>query len=311
MRFWWASQNKNYSVAIPAGTLWTRPRINNVLPRERAALQELEVDDVVFHYGRPYVRAVSRVVATAVDHVRPDGYPRGPRETAAHDAGKLARVELIANDLHLDSSRVAELVRWGSPGPLSRFGVPREAYLTPLEADDAHRLLQALDVELPKQSLPGRPHENWQPGGGTTDAIALGTIRREQTALRNHLLAGRTFSACSICGRDLPADLLVASHILPRSELSEEERADFDSVAMLLCQLGCDALFEHGYLTVKSDGVIAPGPRTPIPTVSLAIKGVAGQACQAWNGRTAPFFSAHRQRSEQLVAGEMERASQR
>ncbi|MBG6109068.1 hypothetical protein IWX88_002739 [Frigoribacterium sp. CG_9.8] len=177
MSYWWASQNKNFRTAIPNGTLWTRPRVNNVLPENRRALQDLAPDDIVFHYGAPFVRAVSRVVSSAIDWPRPSNYPRGPRESEANDAGKLVRVETIAIDLKLHRDRVAELVAWGTPGPLSRLGVPREAYLSPLSDIDADALLQELDVKTPSRSLPGRPHEDWPAGSGLTDAEAIARIR--------------------------------------------------------------------------------------------------------------------------------------
>ena len=51
----------------------------------------------------------------------------------------------------------------------------------------------------------------------------------------------------------LPAELLVAAHIKPRNLCTEIERLDAH-VATLMCVLGCDALFERGYLRVMDSG---------------------------------------------------------
>jgi hypothetical protein len=293
MTYWWASQNKNHRTAIPDGTLWTRPQVNDVLPKHRAALQKLRPDDIVFHYGNKYVRAVSRVLTTAVDYDRPAGYPRGRLETEANDDGKLVRVELVASDLKLHRGRVAELITWGSPGPLTVLGVPREAYLSPLSDVEAEALLQELNVRVPNRSMPGRPHEDWPAGSGTTDAEAIAKIRVEQGELRAYLLDGRAGAACGICARFVPAELLVAGHIVPRAKLDDKQRRQYDAVAMLICLLGCDALFEHGYVVVNSNGRVAPGRSTADSTLSVEVATRAGTASPAWKQTTAAAFEAH------------------
>ncbi|NQW87669.1 MULTISPECIES: hypothetical protein [unclassified Frigoribacterium] len=293
MAFWWASQNKNYRTAIPNGTLWTRPRVNGVLPRERAALQELEVDDIVFHYGNAHVRAVSRVVTAAVDFPRPNDYPRGPRESDENDDGKLVRVEVIADQLKLHRDRFREIITWGTPGPLTRVGMPREAYLTPLLDEDALAILAELDIDAPTRSLPGRPHENWVPGHGATDAEVITSIRKEQGALRSFLLKGRAAAPCAICTLILPTSMLIAGHIVPRAQLSDEQRHDYRSVAMLVCLLGCDALFESGYIVVTEDGHVMPGASANDPVLKAEIQRRVGGTSTAWTSHTAPMFRQH------------------
>lgn len=294
MRFWWASQNKNYRAVIPNGTLWTRPRVDGVLPRNRAALLELAPDDIVFHYGAPYLRAVSRVVTSAIESPRPPSdYPRGPRETDADDDGFLAHVELIAADLKLHRVRVAELITWGTPGPLSRLGVPREAYISSLTDSDAGRLLHELDVNTPARFLPGRPHEDWVPTFGATDRDVLASVRLEQGALRAYLLDGRLNAQCAICARDTPKQMLVAGHIVPRSQLEPAARLQFSSVAMLVCLFGCDALFEHGFLVVDDEGRVSAGRHPLDPVTASEVAKRTGTQSPAWNVHTEATFRAH------------------
>ena len=88
-----------------------------------------------------------------------------------------------------------------------------------------------------------------------TDALTTALRRLEQHQLRGRLLQGEDTGCCRLCGISLPAPLLVASHIKPRNLCSHEERLH-PNIATLMCLLGCDSLYERGYLRVRDDGVI-------------------------------------------------------
>lgn len=64
MAYWWAIQNENHQGAMPAGMLWSRPHIGRRSRKDRTALFEMALDEVAFHYGAPFVRAVCRVAAS-------------------------------------------------------------------------------------------------------------------------------------------------------------------------------------------------------------------------------------------------------
>lgn len=73
--------------------------------------------------------------------------------------------------------------------------------------------------------------------------------RTEQSFLRNRLLNGKDHGRCFLCDEDLPAALLVAAHIKKRARCSDKEKRDYRNVVPM-CLLGCDALFERGYVAV-------------------------------------------------------------
>lgn len=127
-----------------------------------------------------------------------------------------------------------------------------------------------------------------------TDRSGQTQFRREQAYLRSHLLKGRDFAPCDVCGRDLPAPLLVAAHIVPRSQLSDAERLNFGAAAMLACGLGCDALFELGYLVVDGVGVLARGRPTASVALELAVNQLVGSDCPGHDSERASSFSRHR-----------------
>lgn len=120
-----------------------------------------------------------------------------------------------------------------------------------------------------------------------TDVTATVKARREQAYLRRHLLAGATERECALCGRLLPGSFLVAAHIVPRRHLDDAQRLDFASAAMLACALGCDTLFELGYVVVGDDGTLAVG-KSATGALADAVGALGGRQCGAFNGTPRP-----------------------
>ena len=109
-----------------------------------------------------------------------------------------------------------------------------------------------------------------------------------------------TPATCDLCGRILPIDLIVAAHIQLRSKLTDQQRLQFKAVAMLACTLGCDALYEAGYITVNSNGIVTAGKPPLTQALSKAVTGLAGRTCPRHNHLTAAHFAA---RHDSLMTG--------
>lgn len=128
---------------------------------------------------------------------------------------------------------------------------------------------------------------------GPTDAWSSRTIRREQGILRGALGIGTgdgsRLHQCGVCGRRVPERLLVAAHIKPRDLCTESERLDIPAIAMAACTLGCDALFEHGYLSVGESGSVLTRQ-----TAGIDLSAYRGLQASAWNGDRAKYFEWHR-----------------
>jgi hypothetical protein len=152
---------------------------------------------------------------------------------------------------------------------------------------DGKRVVQESDG-----SLLGLPETRWDPE--ETDSEVLGTVRREQAHLRRHLLSGQTEGTCAICGRLLPAQLLIAAHIVPRRLLDHAGRRDFGSAAMLACVLGCDALFEWGYVAVDEAGRIVSARPAETGQLRELVHAVVGRECTAYSTVTNARFAQHR-----------------
>ncbi len=127
-----------------------------------------------------------------------------------------------------------------------------------------------------------------------TDASGSAKRRKEQGLLRKLLLGGKSHAPCSICGRQLPVSLLVIGHIRRRSSCNHVQRLDMNNV-MPVCLLGCDALFENGYLHVDPTGHIRSDYRIPPqPELPSIINDLIDRACAAWSTASAPYFEWHR-----------------
>lgn len=124
------------------------------------------------------------------------------------------------------------------------------------------------------------------------DHPAVINYRVEQVFLRTFLLGGYHTGCCGICGKSLPKELLVAAHIKPRNKCSKAERLDFDNIAMLMCSLGCDSLFEYGFVYVV-DGKILHNPRRELSAnLEDTVKCLVGRSVDKWPG-SASYFQWH------------------
>lgn len=291
MTFWWASQGETFS-AIEEGTLWTCLLANGRALTSRTRIKQLKLGDLVFNYASRSVRALSRVIAEWVPAPRPSSHAGRDGDP---DVGWLVRTEPIATGLSLDWRELKALIGVGSPGPLNANGVPGERYLSVISNEEGERLLNYLGInaKAPMERLTERSRvvEYWE--HGETDAATISRRRLEQAKLREYLLGRRSVADCAVCGRELPAALLVAAHIVRRADSDNDHRKDFAAITMLACSLGCDDLFERGYVVVDDDGVVRAGRPAETQPLESAVGLLTDNVCAAHNERTAANFAAH------------------
>jgi hypothetical protein len=133
---------------------------------------------------------------------------------------------------------------------------------------------------------------------GPTDTWTVRAARREQRWLKSALGIGtgnpHHLHTCGLCGRHVPERLLVAAHIKPRSKCDDAERKAFLDIAMPACILGCDSLFEHGYISVDQHGRILCATSNSLPP-ALSFDLLDGKSAPAWNVRREQYFQWHRE----------------
>ena len=129
---------------------------------------------------------------------------------------------------------------------------------------------------------------------GETEREVTRSQRLEQSYLRRQLLHGAAHAPCALCGRDLPAEFLIAAHIKKRAACTTDERRDIGNIAMLACKFGCDALYEQGYLGVASDGRLITSPRLlEIQSMGRNFDQWRERTCDAHDDGSAIYFDWH------------------
>jgi hypothetical protein len=128
---------------------------------------------------------------------------------------------------------------------------------------------------------------------GAADRRATVLVRAEQQRLRQYLFGLVDVGQCALCNCTLPVGLLVAAHIKARAKCIMRERNDYQYNIFPLCSLGCDALFERGYLVV-ANGAVARGPAKPLsPDLVKRLTVLHGKIVSYYNKGSAVYFRWH------------------
>lgn len=126
--------------------------------------------------------------------------------------------------------------------------------------------------------------------------------RVEQSYLRRILFNGAEHAECWLCSRSLPVSLLIAAHVKPRSECSRRERLDVPNIVFSVCLLGCDALYERGFLGVGRRGRILVSTAQSSRAIKAEFRRFRGRTCKHWEERTG-YFNYHLTRRFQGANG--------
>lgn len=119
--------------------------------------------------------------------------------------------------------------------------------------------------------------------------------RVEQSLLRAHLLQGSKRGICAICHSELPENMLVAAHIKRRTKCNPKEKLDFDAVATLMCKLGCDDLYEKGYIYVEDGKVLSNSKAVTTEPLDDVIFSLVGNEVLNWES-SKKYYEWHREK---------------
>ena len=159
-----------------------------------------------------------------------------------------------------------------------------------LRGDKAEAALQAIYGQTPPISI--QETTRFIDGRESLDAVYQAHIRKEQGYLRWKLLGDASSGKCGICGNDFPVRFLIASHIKKRAECTDQEKADIPSIAMPMCLMGCDALYETGYVTVGNGQVKVSN--TNHAGLTELLRKLDGNPCTYWSADREKYFTWHK-----------------
>lgn len=117
--------------------------------------------------------------------------------------------------------------------------------------------------------------------------------RTEQYILRDYLLKNKKSGSCALCNNDYPISFLATAHIKKRSKCSDDEKKDLN-IVMPACYLGCDKLYEGGYIYVK-DGKIKENTASKEMTedLNIYISKIKDKDCDYYKKETQKYFKHH------------------
>lgn len=126
-----------------------------------------------------------------------------------------------------------------------------------------------------------------------TDSQVTTLRRLEQGYLKKHLFGNKVEGKCSFCGNKYPISLLVAAHIKKRAHCNHQERLDLN-VVMPMCKLGCDEIFEKGYVFVDQGIIKRSSHKSFTSDLMNYVKNLEGANCPSYNTKSAKYFDWHR-----------------
>lgn len=121
--------------------------------------------------------------------------------------------------------------------------------------------------------------------------------RTEQHILKKYIFNGADIGKCAICNQDFPVTFLTTAHIKKRAECTDVEKRDLN-IVMPACNLGCDILYEKGYLIVR-DGTVRENIGTkPISQILRNYVNLQNEKeCMVFDESRARYFIHHEEKN--------------
>jgi len=303
MTYWWVNQGDSFEEARAQGALWA-PLEDKAGQKQPSweTLDQVKKGDIVFHYAKKKILGIS--VVTGVSRIAEIRIrDRGQWQ----NLGREIEVEAQDFDFKIDLEEIPSEMRVGSGSgietPFDSNGKVKQGYLFQVPIRVAEFVFTKLNLVRGQDDQPLEDQVKALLGDFSdgTDMQIKGTFRREQRALRQHLIGHRESGECGICGRSLSSNLLVAAHIKPRNECSEQERID-PLVVMLACVLGCDSLFDKGFIFIDNEGIVKQSDKfSKSPDLVSFISSLEGKTAKAYSAKASKYFAWHEKNAASRV----------
>lgn len=308
VNYWWVNQGKTYEEEVDAGAIWAPFRSTSGGRQHHwDRMDGVQPGDLIIHYARKQIRAVGR--ALTASRAAPALSKGGDWDRWEAD-GREIRVAYTELEVAIPLGEIPkDLRRPNAPGsPFDSRGQVNQGYFfqpseeTALWIFERAGLTASPDDEDVVPVVPRGEEDHYEPViVPGPDGTRIVGYRPEHSQLVDVLKKGRRIVPCALCGRALPAGLLVTAHIKRRADCSDTERVN-PHVVMPACALGCDSLYERGFIVVNDAGRILRGPRgMEAPDLMPTLDAVIGRTVLNFSDRNAKFFAAHRRRHTNLA----------
>ncbi|MDQ1059738.1 hypothetical protein QFZ23_003639 [Arthrobacter globiformis] len=297
-KFWWVNQGRSFARELDMGITWAPLLTEKGRKQHHWERMDLaQPGDVVMHYAEGQIRAISRVLVGS----HPASNPHAGGEWI--QSGRELKLSYDVLDVAVALERLPlELRRShsGNGSPFDRYGSVNLGYFFDLADEIGVWIMDTVGlVAGPEDKLYDLPPHGEAQNHETVivvgpDGEITVKTRAEHHQLKSLLFKGKKESDCALCGRTLPVSLLITAHIKQRAQCSKEERVD-EHVVMVACALGCDALYEKGFVSVSSDGKLMAGPKdATAPALIEHLSKLAGRTVGDFGPHNAKYYAWHR-----------------
>jgi len=289
MNFWWVNHSKSYKKELGGGYIWC-PQVHpgDVQRIPWLNVAKVRAGDVIISYAEQHVRAVGIATTQAFTSEPKPGYA----EMGWNKPGWEVTVQWERLPIGFSLKPYVETVREflaSKNAPLKANGEAQMAYLSAISdafgtwllrnvgANEALLVGTAVEVELAAMHIP------------ETQKMRLHQARVGQGAYRRDVLLIEP--QCRLTAVADP-NFLIASHIKPWKDCSNEERLDGHNGLMLAPHV--DRLFDKGWISFTNDGDLMVQPKALDTVRAWGLPAEVNVG--VFSPRKAPYLAFHRER---------------
>jgi putative restriction endonuclease len=299
MSYWWVNHKQTFKASISGGYIWS-PKVkkNGATHQSYDNLTFVRSGDVVVSYSNNWIKAIGVASGEHKEMAKPAAFGRAGGNWP--DLGWMVPIEWTLLDkpisilLHLDLIRPLLPVKYS---PLQANGYGNQgSYLARISSDLGRLILKLASMSVTKiesedsGETKADAEQQKIEESSLPDTVKRQLIdaRRGQGRFRQGVL--KLEFKCRMTGVNIPG-LLIASHIKPWRDSTNEERLDPENGLMLAPHV--DKLFDNGWISFEDNGdvlVAADEAHSVMSAWSLA----HGMNVGGFTAKQAEFLAYHR-----------------
>ena len=293
LMYYWVNQGKTYFEEKEGEFLWAPLKDKgSKTPFHWRTMAYLKKDDIVFNYYKGEILGYCIVQNDSYKFLKPTELKNDDYEWSQE--GLIAEAKYFKFENSIDIKKRIDEFKSNLPqkySPVSLNGKTpsvNQGYLYKISEKLGERLLEMANINFNSNF---DTNNEQIPNAGNTSKQGLVTTRVGQGTYRRNLLRRWNYM-CAVTKTPIK-DILIASHIKPWSESSDEERLDIEN-GILLSPI-YDALFDRYYISFQDNGEIILSKR--LKKFNLKEIGITGnEKIESLNDKNKFYLQHHRKK---------------